>query len=118
MADSDSSSKKPGVPSWQLKTKESTPVETPLENDAKPAESLNTESSSREVIVEQAKKFLEEDDVKNSSTDKKIAFLEGKGLTGAEIQELIGVTRNIEASAIQSPASSAVCFSGSIHNGV
>lgn len=84
----DSGQKKPGVPSWQLKLKETAPTEADTETEP-----------SRETIVAQAKKFLEEDEVQNASTDKKIAFLETKGLTGAEIQELLGVTRNTEASA-------------------
>lgn len=106
MGDSDSSPKKVGVPSWQLKSNETTTTE----ENAKPSEAPSGEPS-REVIVEQAKKFLEDSEVKNESTDKKIAFLEGKGLTGAEIQELIGVTRNIEASSIPSSTPTAVCLS-------
>jgi hypothetical protein len=83
----DSDQKRPGVPSWQLKLKETTPTEGEAETEP-----------SRDTIVGQAKKFLEEDEVRNASTEKKIAFLESKGLTGAEIQDLLGVTRNTEAS--------------------
>jgi hypothetical protein len=90
MGDSDSSDKKPGVPSWQLQSKLT---------DTKEAEQAAPESSSRETMIEQAKKFLKEDEVRNASTDKKIAFLEGKGLKSEEITDLLGVTRNSEASA-------------------
>jgi hypothetical protein len=93
MGDSDPKTK-PGVPSWQLKPKETTPTEGDAESSGS-----QSERPSRETVVGQAKKFLEEDEVCDASTDKKIAFLEGKGLTGAEIQELLGVTRNTEASA-------------------
>ena len=90
MSDSDSGTKKPGVPSWQLQSK-ATESKEAGEPAAKP--------SSREAVIEQARKFLEEDEVRNASTDKKIAFLEGKGLESDEITELLGVTRNPEASA-------------------
>jgi hypothetical protein len=90
MGDSDSSDKKPAVPSWQLQSKLT---------DTKEAEQAAPKSSSRETMIEQAKKFLKEDEVRNASTDKKIAFLEGKGLKSEEITDLLGVTRNSEASA-------------------
>jgi hypothetical protein len=88
MSDPDQGEKKPGVPSWQLKVKDAAPKE-----EEKPA----PESPIRETI-QQAKKFLEEDEVRNASTDKKIAFLESKGLRSEEIQDLLGITRNSEAS--------------------
>lgn len=86
MRDSDSGEKKGGVPSWQ--------TAGPKKEDEQP----NTEPESREKVLEQAKKFLEEDEVKDATTDKKIAFLESKGLQGEEIQSLLGVSRNEEAS--------------------
>ncbi|KAH6682781.1 peroxisomal membrane anchor protein conserved region-domain-containing protein [Halenospora varia] len=88
MSDSDEE-KKGGVPSWQLKKDESA-VEMTKESPAEP--------ESRATILEQAKKFLEEDEVKDATTDKKVAFLESKGLSGEEIQQLLGVSRNPEAS--------------------
>lgn len=87
MSDSNNEVKKPGVPSWQLKDKE--------EQSNEPLETV--EAPSRAAILEQARKFLEEDEVKDASTDKKIAFLESKGLEGDDIQELLGVSRNDEA---------------------
>lgn len=95
MGDSDDTQKKPAVPSWQTELKKATPTE----GDSEP------QSPSRETLIEQAKKFLEEDEVRNESTDKKISFLENKGLTSEEIQGLIGVARHTDASA---PSPSAV----------
>lgn len=92
MSDSDGSGKNPGVPSWQVQSK---PAETKGTAHAVPAPA----SRERETVVEQAKKFLQEDEVRNASTDKKIAFLAGKGLNNGEIDELLGVTRNEEATA-------------------
>lgn len=85
------------MPSWQLQSK---PVES------KEAKLSPLESLSRETVIEQAKKFLEEDEVRNASTDKKITFLESKGLRSEEIQGLLGVTRNPEATGSPSQVSS------------
>ncbi|KAB8288829.1 hypothetical protein EYC80_010731 [Monilinia laxa] len=95
MSDSDKETKKPGVPAWQLKREEDKPSEQ-LEPDNEPP--------SRTMVLEQARKFLEEDEVKNASTDKKIAFLESKGLERDDIQELLGVSRIDEATSdVKSP---------------
>ena len=88
MSHSDQGGKKSDVPSWQLQSK---PAEPKEEEQSPP------EPPSPEALIEQAKKFLEEDEVRNASTDKKIAFLEDKGLKSEEISELLGVTRNPEA---------------------
>jgi hypothetical protein len=90
MGDSDEG-KKTGVPSWQLKD-QAEPSED--RKESKP----ESEEPSRATVIEQAKKFLEDEEVRNSSTDKKVAFLEGKGLRSEEIQDLLGVARNTEAS--------------------
>lgn len=97
MSDSDSSEKKPAAPSWQTELKNSTPTEGDSE----------TQSPNRESLIDQAKKFLEEDEVRNASTDKKISFLESKGLNNEEIQSLIGITRQADASG---PAPSTVSW--------
>ncbi|CZR52884.1 uncharacterized protein PAC_02761 [Phialocephala subalpina] len=89
MSNPDEDEKKAGAPQWQLDSKTDAP---PKSDEA------TSESPSRETIIEQARKFLLEDDVRNATTDKKIAFLESKGLRQDEIQSLIGVTRNEEAS--------------------
>lgn len=89
MSDSDENDKTSGVPKWQLDSK--------ADATSKPDE-MTTASLGRETVIEQARKFLEEEEVKNATTDKKIAFLEKKGLKQDEIQSLIGVTRNEEAS--------------------
>lgn len=89
MGDSDSTEKKLAAPSWQTELKSATPTEG--DSDSPPP--------SRETLVDQARKFLEEDEVRNASTDKKISFLESKGLNSEEIQSLIGVTRHADASA-------------------
>lgn len=88
MSDFDEEEKKTGTPSWQAKASE---------NTAQADEQSSSEPQTRESVIEQAKRFLEEDEVRDASTDKKIAFLESKGLKSDEIQQLLGVTRNTEA---------------------
>ncbi|QSZ31570.1 hypothetical protein DSL72_001137 [Monilinia vaccinii-corymbosi] len=88
MSDSDKETTKSGVPAWQREREE---AEEEEESDPAP------KPPSRTMVLEQARKFLEEDEVKNASTDKKIAFLESKGLEGDDILELLGVSRNDEA---------------------
>lgn len=100
MSDSDAGEKKAGVPSWQLD-----PAQKPLQRDDKPAEEPKP---NRETVLARARKFLEEDEVKDASTDKKIAFLESKGLESEDIQELLGVSRNLEASSTTTPVAEAV----------
>lgn len=100
MSDSDAGEKKAGVPSWQLD-----PAQKPLQQDDKPVEEPKP---SRETVLARARKFLEEDEVKDASTDKKIAFLESKGLESEDIQDLLGVTRNHEASNTPTPVAEAV----------
>merc|ERR1712230_251758 len=82
--------KKAGIPAWQTKAAS----ESAKTDETVPAQ----KEESRETVIAQARKFLEEDEVRDASTDKKIAFLESKGLGNEEIQELLGIARNTEAS--------------------
>lgn len=86
MGASEEEKKSPGLPAWQQNANDQSPPKEP------------SNPSTRESVIEQARKFLQDDEVRNSTTDKKIAFLESKGLESDEIQELLGVTRNPEAS--------------------
>lgn len=91
----DDETKKPSIPAWQqANNTESTPSvsETPSQT------SDHNDMASRSALLEQAAKFLEDDSIKNEATGRKIAFLESKGLQGDEIESLLGVLRNVEAS--------------------
>ncbi|KAJ5173368.1 peroxin [Penicillium capsulatum] len=96
---SDPTSKPPSIPSWQQRSGSgsadssapSSPSPSPSSDDA-PA------STSRQDLVDQASRFLEDDSIRDAPTDHKIAFLESKGLDSDEIQQLLGVSRNAEAS--------------------
>jgi len=90
-----SNSKKASIPEWQRQGQ----PDTPIEPQPKPEEpSKEPAPPSRPALLEQASKFLQEDEIREASTDRKIAFLESKGLTNEEISKLIGVSRNADAS--------------------
>ncbi len=94
MSDSDSSPKKPAVPSWQSEVE----GKVPRREQDSTSETTSREGD-RRIVIEQAKKFLEEEEVRGASPDKKVAFLESKGLKAEEIQELLGGERNLEVPA-------------------
>lgn len=74
MGDSDESNAQASlVPSWQQVAAEDSGSQTP----------------SSESIADRARRFLQDEEVKNSSTDKKIEFLKSKGLEGADINRLL-----------------------------
>ncbi|KKK15381.1 hypothetical protein ARAM_006705 [Aspergillus rambellii] len=77
--------KPPSIPQWQQRN--STPSPTSDKED----------NTSRAALVAQASKFLEDDSIRDASMDRKISFLESKGLTAPEIEGLLGVSRNPEA---------------------
>ncbi|KAL4781599.1 peroxisomal membrane anchor protein conserved region-domain-containing protein [Aspergillus varians] len=87
---SDSASK-PSIPQWQQQHAASS-SSTPEGNDA-------GNDADRSTLIEQASKFLQDDSIRDASNDRKIEFLESKGLTAAEIDSLLDVSRNPEASA-------------------
>lgn len=91
----DDESKKPSIPTWQQANNtgsSSSASETPSQT------SNDNDTISRPTLLEQAAKFLEDDSIKNEAIGRKIAFLESKGLQGDEIESLLGVSRNAEAS--------------------
>lgn len=78
MGDSDEDVKQTAsIPSWQQAA-------------STPAEDSSSQPATRESIVEKARKFLEDKEVKESTREKKIEFLRSKGLEEVEINELLG----------------------------
>lgn len=47
---------------------------------------------SRTALLGQASRFLKQDEIKNASTEKKIDFLQSKGLTDGETHRLLGLS--------------------------
>ncbi|EPS33756.1 hypothetical protein PDE_08718 [Penicillium oxalicum 114-2] len=95
---SDSKPKPLGIPSWQ-KQSDSTSTD-PSPPSASPSSSSDKPPApdARQDLLDQAAKFLEDDSIRDAPTDRKIAFLESKGLNSAEIEQLLGVSRNPDGS--------------------
>ncbi|KAF3395257.1 hypothetical protein EIK77_003625 [Talaromyces pinophilus] len=85
-------SSKPTIPEWQRKASSSSSPDT----SDKPTKETTT-SSDRSALLEQAKTFLADPEIRDATTDRKITFLESKGLTNDEIDSLLGVSRNEDA---------------------
>ncbi|KAL8651019.1 MAG: hypothetical protein Q9210_003485 [Variospora velana] len=110
--------KKATIPQWQQqKSSESSQTSDQQPTDQEIQQP--TPPPSRATLLEQASKFLEEDEIKNAPAKRKKAFLETKGLKQEEIHRLLNLptdTANAEgqgtrikeesnASAIQLPES-------------
>jgi hypothetical protein len=93
MANSGNKDEKNGLPAARPNLSTDPPEVQPEARDKAPQVEPD-----RATILENARRFLQEDEVRNAPTDKQIAFLESKGLSRVEIQELLGVSRNSEAS--------------------
>ncbi|KAJ5540991.1 hypothetical protein N7494_006067 [Penicillium frequentans] len=91
------STKPPSIPAWQRQA--ASPADQSPSQSPSPSPSSDDAPAptSREDLINQASRFLEDESIRDSSTDRKVAFLESKGLNPDEIQQLLGVTRNQEA---------------------
>ncbi|KAL2008709.1 hypothetical protein VTN00DRAFT_6903 [Thermoascus crustaceus] len=86
--------KSSSIPEWQQQASSATPDESSA--SAQSSEEA-PDTASRDTLLEQATRFLQDESIRDAPTDRKIAFLESKGLKGDEIQKLLGVSRNAEA---------------------
>ncbi|KAL1984962.1 hypothetical protein VTN96DRAFT_8518 [Rasamsonia emersonii] len=78
-------SRDPAIPEWQRQSGDPA---------ASPEQSSSDNGSSRAALLDQAAKFLQDESIRDAPADRKIAFLESKGLQSDEIQKLLGVGRN------------------------
>jgi hypothetical protein len=90
----DDTSKSSSIPSWQRPNKTAEESPSPASDDA-PA---STASTSRQALLDQASKFLEDESIRDAPTERKVSFLESKGLSSDDIQQVLGISRNVEAS--------------------
>jgi hypothetical protein len=74
------------IPDWQRQPPSTTTASEQPESESK---------TSREDLLAQANKFLEDETIRNTSTDRKIAFLESKGLRNDEIVKLLGIQQTV-----------------------
>ncbi|KAJ5129412.1 uncharacterized protein N7515_005451 [Penicillium bovifimosum] len=87
---------KASIPAWQRPNKaaDESPSPSPSPADDAPA---STTSTPRQALLDQASKFLQDESIRDAPTDRKVSFLESKGLNPSEIQQVLGITRNEEA---------------------
>ncbi|KAJ5856092.1 peroxin Pex14/17-Penicillium chrysogenum [Penicillium soppii] len=86
-------SKPASIPEWQRPNKTANESPSPSSDNA-PA----TTTTPRQTLLDQASKFLEDESIRDASIDRKVSFLESKGLSSDDIQQVLGVSRNAEAS--------------------
>ena len=86
--------KRPSIPEWQHGEASSS-----LENPNKESNGDTHENTEppppRALLLEQAAKFLKQDDIKDAPQEKKVAFLKSKGLTEEEIHKLLGLSSEV-----------------------
>jgi hypothetical protein len=97
-------SSKPAIPEWQRKASatsspadQNNSADKPAEETTSTEDEQTTTSSDRSALLEQAKTFLADPEIRDATTSRKITFLESKGLTNDEIDSLLGVSRNEDA---------------------
>ena len=83
-----SNSKNVSIPSWQMKPLESDPATSATE--ATSGSQQESEPATQTALLEHASKFLDDESIRDAPREKKVAFLEKKGLQGYEIQKLLG----------------------------
>ncbi|KAJ6128630.1 Peroxisome membrane anchor protein Pex14p N-terminal [Penicillium samsonianum] len=96
----DDTSKSSSIPSWQRPNKTAEESPSPTSDDA-PA---TTASTSRQALLDQASKFLEDESIRDAPTERKVSFLESKGLSSDDIEQVLGISRNAEASSSSTTA--------------
>ncbi|EXJ82638.1 hypothetical protein A1O3_06451 [Capronia epimyces CBS 606.96] len=90
MADQDPK-KEPSIPEWQLprppRQEESS---TPPNDQPSLSQDTSQFSPTTELpLLEQARRFLEDDSIRNASRERKVAFLQKKGLRAVDIETLL-----------------------------
>ena len=89
------SKKNPSISEWQQRQSNATSDQST--SNPPPNSDDQSTAPERSTLIEQASKFLEDESIRDAPTDQKISFLESKGLRNDEIQTLLGVSRNTEA---------------------
>ena len=79
----------PAVPSWQRKDAKGSLGDTEPSQDS-------TGRETRTELVEQAAKFLENEDVRIASDEQKWKFLKTKGLNDDEVRGLLGTAQHLQ----------------------
>lgn len=96
----DDKSKNRSIPKWQQAQGDATSNQ---DSSSSPNSDSPSTTPERPALLDQASKFLQDESIRDAPTDRKISFLESKGLRNDEIQTILGVSRNTEATS-SSPA--------------
>ncbi|OHE96152.1 hypothetical protein CORC01_08529 [Colletotrichum orchidophilum] len=86
MSDSDDNGSTPGIPAWQRDQKKEPELEPETSQDAKQEDGV----SSRVDRLEVARKFLQDDEIKDAPREAKETFLKSKGISPEDIEQLLG----------------------------
>ncbi|RAK85880.1 peroxisomal membrane anchor protein [Aspergillus costaricaensis CBS 115574] len=90
----DSKPKPSSIPSWQQPNSASNPNTDNSESTSSPT----SDDTSRSALIEQAAKFLEDESIRDAPTDRKVTFLQSKGLREDEINTLLDISTTPKAS--------------------
>ncbi|KAI8934887.1 hypothetical protein NX059_008559 [Plenodomus lindquistii] len=101
-ADNSSSPQPPKVEEKEVEVEQPVQAPTPTEHDissdeseeaiATPSESIASEGESESPdLLEQAQRFLEDPTIRDAPREKKVAFLESKGVRPEDVETLLGV---------------------------
>ena len=95
-------SKKKAIRNWQQKEAAKSPdTATAALPEATTSIPDSSKPMSRTTLLEEAAKFLQTEGVRESSAERKVKFLESKGLTSEEIEVVLGVTPTYEAAKVR-----------------
>src|SRR5580700_7036626 len=86
--------RRPAIPDWQMNYVQSSATPKPLAKD-RPSNS-NDAPSSDTGLLELAKRWLKDESIRDSPRERKVAFLEEKGLQGDDIQKLLDTQDMLE----------------------
>lgn len=103
MSDSDD---KPAIPSWQRDAQSGSDETTTASTDD-PSSGIATPSmTSAEDQLDVARRFLQDDAVKDESPEKKTAFLKEKGISDTDIETLLAEITSSQSSDVETPVQS------------
>jgi hypothetical protein len=101
MADS-SGAKRPAIPNWQRSPiQSSTTAEPPPSDYTSPSDNMRRSDTE---LLEQAKRWLEDESIRDAPTERKASFLEQKGLQGSDIQKLLRTDHGLQHDNASSPS--------------
>jgi Pex14 N-terminal domain len=117
----DADSKSPSIPAWQTTTSTLTPTPTLTPDEASgssktPNIAGQIQSLDRNVLLEKAKIFLKDTSIRNAPREKKLSFLEQKGLQGDEIEKLLDTVSSESSTTPPPPSSTADTIMKTIHD--